>query len=54
LAAFSVNVTARIEFTAKAPLRTCHAILRVIVVVLPVPAPATMATGPRTASAASR
>jgi hypothetical protein len=37
-----------------APLRTCHAIRRVIVVVFPDPAPARMQTGPRTASAARR
>ena len=53
-AAFSVNVTARICDASNAPLRTWHAIRRVIVVVLPVPAPATMATGPRSARAASR
>ena len=39
---------------ANAPLATCQAIRRVIVVVLPVPAPARMQTGPRVASAAAR
>src|SRR6266404_3719305 len=53
-AALSVNVTAMICAGAKAPLTTCWAIRRVIVVVLPEPAPARMQTGPRTASAARR
>ena len=39
---------------ANAPLATCCAMRRVIVVVLPEPAPARMQTGPRTASAARR
>src|SRR4051812_28238781 len=39
---------------AKAPVATCCAMRRVIVVVLPEPAPARMQTGPRTASAARR
>ena len=41
-AALSVNVTATICSGGKAPLATCHAIRRVIVVVFPVPAPARM------------
>ena len=53
-AALSVNVTARIWSERTAPLATCHAIRRVIVVVFPDPAPARMQTGPRTASAARR
>ena len=53
-AALSVNVTARICDGSNAPPRTWHAIRCVIVVVLPVPAPARIATGPRSASAASR
>ncbi len=53
-AALSVNVTARISLARKASEATCHAIRRVIVVVLPEPAPARMHTGPRTASAARR
>ena len=46
-AALSVNVTATISAAGKAPLATCHAMRRVIVVVLPVPAPASTQTGPR-------
>jgi len=53
-AALSVNVTARICVGANAPVATWFAIRRVIVVVLPEPAPARMQTGPRTASAARR
>src|SRR6266566_3157656 len=53
-AALSVKVTARICDASNAPLRTWHAMRCVIVVVFPVPAPARMATGPRSASAASR
>ncbi len=53
-AALSVKVTARICDGSNAPLRTWHAMRCVIVVVLPVPAPARIATGPRSASAASR
>ena len=53
-AALSVKVTARISSERNAPEATCCAIRRVIVVVLPEPAPARMQTGPRTASAARR
>ena len=53
-AALSVNVTAMIWVGANAPVATCCAMRRVIVVVLPDPAPARMQTGPRTASAARR
>ena len=53
-AALSVNVTARICDGSNVPLRTWQAIRWVIVVVLPVPAPARIATGPRSAVAASR
>ena len=53
-AALSVKVTARIWRGANAPVATWCAIRRVIVVVLPEPAPARMQTGPRTASAARR
>ena len=53
-AALSVNVTATICCGGKAPLATCHAIRRVIVVVFPVPAPARMHSGPRVVSAAAR
>ncbi len=53
-AALSVNVTATSSGAANAPLATCQAIRRVIVVVLPVPAPARMQTGPRVASTAAR
>src|SRR4051812_42697025 len=53
-AALSVNVTAKIAFAGNAPDATCCAMRRVIVVVFPEPAPARMATGPRTASAARR
>ena len=53
-AALSVNVTARICDASNAPLRTWHAMRWVIVVVFPVPAPARIATGPRSARAASR
>jgi hypothetical protein len=53
-AALSVKVTARISSERTAPEATCQAIRRVIVVVLPEPAPARMQTGPRTASAARR
>src|SRR5438105_4556123 len=52
--ALSVNVTAMICAGSNAPDATCCAMRRVIVVVLPVPAPARMQTGPRTASAARR
>jgi hypothetical protein len=52
--ALSVKVTARICDGSNAPLRTWHAMRCVIVLVLPVPAPARIATGPRSASAASR
>ena len=51
-AALSVNVTARICEAWNAPDATWFAIRRVIVVVLPDPAPARMQTGPRTASTA--
>ena len=51
-AALSVNVTARISSGRNVPVATCHAMRRVIVVVLPEPAPARTQTGPRTASAA--
>src|SRR5690242_17691030 len=53
-AALSVNVTAMIAFAGNAPEATCCAMRRVIVVVLPEPAPARMQTGPRTARAARR
>src|SRR6478752_4043571 len=53
-AALSVKVTARISPGVKAAVATWFAIRRVIVVVLPVPAPARMHTGPRTSSAARR
>ena len=53
-AALSVNVTATTSAGANAPLATCQAIRRVIVVVLPVPAPARMQTGPCVASTAAR
>ena len=53
-AALSVNVTATSSAAGNAPLATCQAIRRVIVVVLPVPAPARMQTGPRVASTAAR
>ena len=53
-AALSVNVTARISPAENAPVATWLAIRRVIVVVLPDPAPARMHTGPRTASTARR
>src|SRR5438046_2032261 len=53
-AALSVNVTATSSEAGNAPLATCQAMRRVIVVVLPVPAPARMHTGPRVASAAAR
>src|SRR5581483_6213295 len=53
-AALSVNVTAMICARPNAPVATWCAMRRVIVVVLPVPAPARMQTGPRTASAARR
>jgi hypothetical protein len=53
-AALSVKVTARICDGTNAPPRTWQAMRCVIVVVLPVPAPARIATGPRSASAASR
>ena len=53
-AALSVKVTARISDGSKAPVSTWFAIRRVIVVVLPEPAPARMQTGPRTASTAAR
>ena len=53
-AALSVKVHATSSCAANAPLATCHAIRRVIVVVLPVPAPARMHTGPRVASTAAR
>src|SRR5581483_1912273 len=53
-AALSVKVTARISRAANVPVVTWFAIRRVIVVVLPVPAPARMQTGPRTACAARR
>src|SRR5438105_12252041 len=53
-AALSLNVTAMICAGANAAPATCCAIRRVIVVVFPVPAPARMHTGPRTASAARR
>src|SRR5262245_53497881 len=53
-AALSVNVTARISGAANVPVATCHAMRRVIVVVLPDPAPARITTGPRTASTARR
>src|SRR6266571_7444749 len=53
-AAFSVNVTASISPGRNAPPATWQAMRRVIVVVFPVPAPARMTTGPRTAEAASR
>src|SRR5947209_15616654 len=52
--ALSVNVTAMICAGSNTPVATCCAIRRVIVVVFPVPAPARMQTGPRTASAARR
>ena len=52
--AFSVNVTAMICEASNVPLRTWHAIRCVIVVVLPRAAPARIATGPRSARAASR
>ena len=54
LAALSVNVTAMIAFAGNAPVATCCAMRRVIVVVFPDPAPARMHTGPRTVSAARR
>ena len=53
-AALSVNVTARISSARNAPVATWFAIRRVIVVVLPDPAPARMQTVPRTASTARR
>jgi hypothetical protein len=53
-AALSVNVTATSWSGAKAPLATCQAMRRVIVVVFPVPAPARMQTGPVVASTAAR
>ena len=53
-AALSVKVTAISSVAAKAPVATWLASRRVIVVVLPDPAPARMHTGPRTASAARR
>ena len=53
-AALSVNVTAMISLASNAPDATWCAIRRVIVVVLPEPAPARMQTGPRTASTARR
>jgi hypothetical protein len=49
-----VNVTARISSRRNEPVATWFAIRRVIVVVLPVPAPARMQTGPRTSSTARR
>ena len=45
-AALPVKVTATICCGGKAPLATCQAIRRVIVVVLPVPAPARISSGP--------
>ena len=54
VAALSVKVTARISPGANVPVATWLAIRRVIVVVLPEPAPARMHTGPRTASTARR
>ena len=55
-AALSVKVTATIDDGSMQWCRlvTCQAMRRVIVVVLPVPAPARMQTGPRVASAAAR
>ena len=53
-AAFSVKVTASSAVAGNAPVATCCAMRWVIVVVLPVPAPARIATGPRTAVAACR
>jgi hypothetical protein len=53
-AALSVNVTASSSSERNVPEATCQAMRRVIVVVLPEPAPARMQTGPRTASAARR
>src|SRR5207302_2620233 len=53
-AALSVKVTARIWSGSNAPAATWFAIRRVIVVVLPEPAPARMQTGPRTRSTAPR
>src|SRR5512146_198446 len=53
-AALSVNVTAVIALAGNTPDATCCAMRRVIVVVLPEPAPARMQTGPRTASTARR
>jgi hypothetical protein len=47
-----VNVTARIASAANVPVATWFATRRVIVVVLPEPAPARMQTGPRTVSTA--
>ena len=41
-----MNVTARISPARNAPEATCHAIRRVIVVVLPEPAPGEDADGP--------
>ena len=53
-AALSVKVTARISSGRNVSVPTWWAIRRVIVVVLPEPAPARMHTGPRTASTARR
>jgi len=49
-----VKVTARISCGWNSPIATWFAILRVIVVVFPEPAPARMQTGPRTVSTARR
>src|SRR5919109_1484310 len=53
-AALSVKVTARISWGLKAPVATWLAMRRVMVVVLPDPAPARMQTGPRVVPTARR